>query len=110
MTATGAYSRAHSAFNAIALRNGLTATDIRVLVALRERGGNASTDLLEQDLALHGSGVRRSGAALVAEDCVIARSVTGGRVKRGVRSLLQLTEEGTQVADDALALACRSAS
>lgn len=60
MTVTATYSRAHRAFLDVAREHGIHATEVRVLVALRDLGGEADSRTLTAVLALHSQAVRRA--------------------------------------------------
>lgn len=100
---TATYSHAHEAFVTIARSKDLMPFDLRVLVALKERGGVGRTDELEVELQCEGSAVRRSYPILVERGLVTADAGEGTlRPKRGVRARLQLTRPGHVLAGAAL--------
>lgn len=91
MSLTLEYSLTRQAIREVAVRHELASMDVRVLVALADRGGTARTDDLEADLRQDGSAVRRSLIALRPRWCE-------GGDKRGARLPIRLTEEGWQTA------------
>lgn len=106
MSITETYSRVHDAMLTTADRHSLKPYDVRLLVALLERDGEARTDDLERDLCSEGTSIRRSSLALRDAQMITAWSSAPGRPpKRGVRSHLSLTLHGHVVAQSALALA-----
>lgn len=99
---TRAYSAAHQAFKLAAeSQPGLTSFDVRVLVALYERGGTAGSFDLAGDLESEGTSVRRSSLVL-RHEFVVVDAVDGGRVRQGVQSRLRLTLRGWRLAELAL--------
>jgi hypothetical protein len=65
VTTTETYSTIHRALTDTALLHGLTRTEMRVVVALADRGGRSRTDEITADLCLgSGSAVRRAIAEL----------------------------------------------
>lgn len=86
------YAAAHRALLDVARAHGLAPSDVALCVAVRERGGTSTTDVLQEDLALPGgTSVRRSLLALRP------RYLVGGN-KRGSRLPIRLTAEGRDLA------------
>ena len=103
MTVTAVYSHANEAFNAIARAHRLVPFDVRLLVALHERGGEGRTDELEVDMQTEGTAIRRSYPPMAARRLLAADAGSGTtRPKRGVRTRLTLTTAGRNVALAAL--------
>jgi hypothetical protein len=100
---TAVYSRAHDAILTVAGRYGLVPFDVRLLVALLERGGEGRTDDLEWELRAEGAMVRRSYGGLRAVGYVEADAGPGTtEPRRGTRTRLMLTATGRRVALDAV--------
>lgn len=89
MTVTLNYSLTHRAILKVAGQYKLAPIDVRVLVALRDRGDQAYGDELKEDLHSEGSAVRRSIGAMRGT------WLTGGD-QRGRRVPIQLTEKGAE--------------
>lgn len=83
----------------------LTAADVELLVALHELGGQARTDDLAVELCCHPSRIRRSVAWLRGGGYVTVRAVDLGPARRGVQSVLLITDGGARVAVEVLAAA-----
>jgi len=103
-TPTQQYTRLHRAFMAAAQEHGLTPFAVRVLVAIDDELGPATTTSIAQALAVGGhSMVRR---VLVEElygpdrEFVIGEGSDGGPRRRGVMTHLKLTRDGWEVAQD----------
>jgi hypothetical protein len=98
MSLTQRYSKMHTAFVLVARGHELTPFDVRVLLAVADRGGSARSDEIGADLILSSSNqssFRRSSLGLRATGHVIGSASNGrGRVKRGERHVLKLTEKG----------------
>jgi hypothetical protein len=102
-TFTENYSRIHDALLDAATLRGLRPWDVRVLVALEERGGRAVTDQLQDDLRdRNGAQVRRSLITLYAQDLATGQSSRGGPRRAGQRSVVTLTFNGRAIARDVL--------
>ncbi len=88
MSITQGYSRVHKAYVVTARVYGLVPMDVRVLVALAEREGVATSDQLEEDLHLGdgGSAVRRSLVNLRSTGLLCGGSVRGRRDKIQIRA------------------------
>ncbi len=93
MSVTQGYSRVHKAYLVTARAYDMVPMDVRVLVALAERGGTATSDQLEEDLFLGdgGSAVRRS-----LGNCRSIGLLCGGNV-RGRRDKIEIRPAGKQV-------------
>jgi hypothetical protein len=87
MSLTREYTLTHQAVREVATKRELMPMDVRVLVAIADRGGVARTDELETDLGMGGSAVRRSLLTLRPRWCE-------GGDKRGARSPIRLTDDG----------------
>lgn len=99
MTATEQYSRLHASIADVACQEGLVPFDVRILVALEERGGEARTDELEAEMRSEGTGIRRSYPTLVVLGLVWADAGEGtNRPKRGTRTRLVLRAKGVHLA------------
>lgn len=109
MTLTDRYSALHRALVDVARRRDLAPMDIRVLVALHERGGAATSEEIEQDLLCEGSAVRRSWLVLRESSYVFTSGIDGGRARQGVRTQLTLTAIGRGLAEQAIAAATTNA-
>jgi DNA-binding transcriptional ArsR family regulator len=79
-TPTASYSSIHAALAATAEHHGIAPTDVRVLLAIHDLGGRATTEQITHALMTHDSAVRRALVALYA--LKMADSRTRGR--RGV--------------------------
>lgn len=96
---TAAYSLAHESFVTLSRANDLMPFDLRLLVALEERGGSGRTDEIEVELQCEGSAVRRSYPMLERRGLLTADAGEGTlRPKRGTRSRLTLTAYGRDLA------------
>jgi hypothetical protein len=92
MTTTVDYSLTHRAILVVGSRNGLTPNEVRTLIALRDRGGEAYADELADDLRSEGSVIRK------AIKLLRPTWVSGGD-RRGVRASITLTAHGQAVAE-----------
>lgn len=92
MSLTTDYSRLHRTVREVARERGLQPMDVRVLLAIAERGGVARSDELEEDLRCEPAMIRRSMMA------IRPGLVTGGD-KRGCRVPIALTADGQRVVD-----------
>jgi hypothetical protein len=103
MNVTAVYSQAHNAMTCVARTYGLMPFDVRILVALLERGGEARTNDLEWDLRCEGTMIRRSYPALCSVGYVLADAGPGtDQTKRGTRTRLVLTATGRRLANEAI--------
>lgn len=95
MTLTESYARTHAALRAVADTEGLSPFAVRVLVAIVDRGGSATTHELDADLQAGASMVRR---ALVEElypgGFAAGTASTGGPRRRGVVTRVALLHNG----------------
>lgn len=109
MSVTAPYTRAHEAFSRVAhaLPKGTTAYDVRVLVALLERGGSARMDELAGDLCPSGdyTALRRSTSTLYGRGLATGRGADGGERRPGTLTLVELTSRGRHAARVAYGLA-----
>jgi hypothetical protein len=98
-------ARSHSVFShaltATARVHGLTAFDVRLLLALAERGGRSRSDQLEADLLTNGTSVRRSLLTLRPFGMV------KGGDKRGHREPIELLPDGELVVNAFCAMLAR---
>jgi DNA-binding MarR family transcriptional regulator len=95
-TITRDYAATHSALSVVARSVGLAPADVRVLIALAERGP-ARSDELERDLGIDSSALRRSLLALYKRGLC-----AGAPRKRGTRTTVSLTDAGNAIAEMAL--------
>ena len=96
------YSATNRALTEVARLHRLTPTDVRILVRLAERGGEAYTNELEDDFQdwSAGSAIRRSSMVLRTAGYITAdhgEGTTGTR--RGLRARYVLTFTGRGVVD-----------
>jgi DNA-binding MarR family transcriptional regulator len=100
---TTAYSAAHDAFRLAAWDAEIHPFDVRLLVALEERGGTGRTDELAREMLIEGTAIRRSSLTLRDRKLIVADAGEGTkRPKRGVRARLGLTDAGRAVAQAAI--------
>lgn len=97
LTPMSSYSRLHRAMLDVAREERLTPADVRLLVAIYERGCIARTDELEADMCCEGTMIRRS-IAFLRDRYVTATASDGGETRQGMRSVLELLERGHDVA------------
>lgn len=95
---TRVYSDVHRSIFDIAQSHDLTPFDGRVLLALLENGGSASSPELYEGMRAEGSGVRRSSLVLRDRGMVEAEAVDGGRCRSGINFRLTLTSGGRLIA------------
>lgn len=108
MTVTAIYGATHDAFLTVARRHQLVPFDVRLLVALRDRGGAGRTDELAREMVVEGTAIRRSSLELRRRRFITADAGEGTRgPERGVRARLSLTDRGREVARVAAELAVR---
>ncbi len=98
MNATLTYGRIHNALRSAAGALHTVPMNVRVLVALLDRGGAATTDELTADLHANHSAVRRAASELYARGWACGRGSDGGPRRVGVTSRLELTPAGEQIA------------
>ncbi len=98
MTATVTYGRIHTALRSTADIVQTEPMNVRVLVALLERGGAATIDELETDLHANATAVRRAAVHLYARRWATGLASDGGPRRPGARSRLELTADGEQIA------------
>lgn len=102
-TVTASYSVAHDVLRETARRQRLVLFDIRLLLAIHERGGVGRTDELALELSGDAAGVRRSSLALRATGLIRADAGPGtSRTKRGTRARLVMTGDGAALAREVL--------
>lgn len=97
---TATYTRIHDAFQTIAAEERIQPTSMRMVVAIAEHGGSATSDELEaafNDLT-GGSQIRRALLTLYSSGHAIGLARTGGRRRRGVRTRVTLTDKGRRAA------------
>jgi DNA-binding transcriptional regulator PaaX len=80
MSITREYGLTHQAVKQVAQDRGLTVIDVRLLVALAERGGRATTDQLLEDLAVHETQLRRSMSKVRQQGLLVGGDKPGARV------------------------------
>lgn len=103
MTRTAAYGATHEAFLTIAHAKRLVPFDVRLLVALEERGGEGRTDELEREMCVGGTAIRRSSLTLRHRRLILADAGQGTRrPKKGVRARFTLTARGREIARQAI--------
>lgn len=100
MTLTDAYSQVHRALADSAREAGLVPHDVRVILALDERGGTATSEELYDDLRCEGTAVRRSLLTLYKAGLVEGRAIDGGPRRPGVVTRAELTATGRIIAAD----------
>ena len=86
------YSRRHRALLETARIHGLAPADVQFVVALWQRGGESTTDVLQGDLALP------EGAALRRSMLRLRPFYMHGGDRRGTRKPVVLTPEGMRLA------------
>lgn len=102
MSVSSSYGQVHEVFLATARDHGVTLTDVRVLVAVFERDGGASTADVADETRVDPSGVRRSSLTLRYAGLITASDGNGGPPKRGSNAWLALTLDGRRAALEAL--------
>lgn len=108
MTVTENYTRTHRALIDAAAGHDASPLMLRLLVALAEAEPHRlDTEQLALQLSCDGSSVRRHIVELVERGWATHRSVGGGKVRRGVRSELLLSERGLEIAHDVILLSGR---
>lgn len=105
---TVTYSRIHDAIRLVARQHGLEPFVVRMLLALRDSDGRASTADLEADLRVGdgGSGIRRSLSTLHRLGLAEGEAECGGPPRRGQRTHLRLKPEGALIARKVVDLYC----
>jgi DNA-binding IclR family transcriptional regulator len=104
MSVTDVYGRVHWLLAAYARVNAIVPADVRLLVALHERGGRGTSDELWREMATNATAVRRSSITLRNRGLVVASAADGSvRPKRGTLLQLDLTENGRSIAQMVLA-------
>lgn len=102
---TVTYSRTHDAIATVAAQHDTTPRVARVLVALLDRGGSATSHELADDLYAGGSFIRH---ALINDiyprRWALGEADGGGRRRPGCVSRITLTAPGRAIADEVLAL------
>jgi hypothetical protein len=97
MSITAEYTAIHQAIAEEGKRVGVKPFCIRVLLAVHERGGEATTLEIEEDLKADDAAVRRAVLALYSKKLARGCGVDGGPRRPGVRTVVQLTDEGRAV-------------
>lgn len=106
MTKTRTYSNFHRALSAGCKEFGIEPTLGRIAVALYERGGDASSDQLEADLANpDGTTTRRGLSRMYRLGLAQGHAADGGPRRPGSRSRVALTQSGRALAGRILTLA-----
>jgi hypothetical protein len=93
----GTYNRLNQAMTAVARRHKVHPTDIRVLASVAAAGGKASHHDV-RDEGICATQVRRSSMVLRRMGAVEAHSPMGGPAKRGLVTVLSLTDHGWRIA------------
>jgi len=93
-TPTASYSSIHAALAATAEHHGLAPSDVRVLLAIHDLGGRASSAQLEAALMMHDSGVRRALLTLYGRRMASRKDP---RPHVGVNEDVRLLARGEQV-------------
>lgn len=96
---TETYTRLHAALVSEAREHRLVPATVRAVVAVHERGGEATTLEIEKDLGMDGSAIRREVPAIRLRGLAKVTGIDGGPTRRGVRSLIVLTETGRAMAE-----------
>lgn len=106
MSFTRTYGQGHDALLTTARALNLIPFDVRLLVALHERGDEGTTRDLEREMSDLGSAIRRSSLKLRARGFIVADAGPGTtRPRRGVRARFTLTRAGSQAAQRTLEVA-----
>lgn len=99
---TNALTRAHQATHRVADEEGVTPFDIRVVVAVYDRGLKATLQEIAEDLAIAPSAVRRAALRLRAYGTELAAHVDQADPEKpprpGMVSVLHLTDRGEAAA------------
>lgn len=98
MTLTATYTRLTTAFVAAATAGELSVMDVRVVLAIADRAGAATSHQLAEDLRCESSLVRRALARLYARSYAIGEGLDGGPRRPGVLTIVRLTRRGAAVA------------
>lgn len=95
-TRTAVYSETHRAILLAARERNLRPYEVRLLLALHDRGGSGRTDQLEEDLCEdQGTAIRRASIKLRSRRFISGAAADGsGQIKRGVRMSFVLTKRG----------------
>jgi hypothetical protein len=94
MSLTEDYGRVHEAFLATAAHESITPSDVRLLVALLERGGTGDSFEVQQETYMNPTQVRRSSLNLRHRGLIHATSPDGGETRPGQRVQMELTAAG----------------
>jgi DNA-binding MarR family transcriptional regulator len=101
---TQRYTSTNRAFWSVGRELGMRPAAIRVLVAVADRGGRATTTELNADVDLQQSDVARMLRELYAAGLATGVAVDGGRRRGGVTTRVSLTGEGRELVDRVTAL------
>jgi hypothetical protein len=100
---TAAYTATHQALAQAARKHSLRPYEVRVLLALHERGDRARTDDLEADLGLgDGTALRQALGVLYREGYCAGRAIDGSLRRRGVRTVVRVLPAGRVVVESFL--------
>jgi hypothetical protein len=99
MSITADYTRTHLAIAVEAKGASVDPFCVRVLLALHDCGGSASTAELEDDLASDGAAVRRALLALYPRKLAMGAGADGGPRRPGVRTVATLTDDGRSICE-----------
>jgi hypothetical protein len=117
MTATERYTRMHNALHAGAARAGVPMHSVRVLVAVADRGGEATTREITGDIAsvrdradrganasqsTTAAMVRRAVATLRDHELLVTTPLSGAERGRGESMTVTLTDAGREFAGEVL--------
>ncbi len=109
MTFTRRYTRMTRALAVVSTETGLDPFAVRLVVAISDRAGAATTEQLVADIALEGSNVRRALGTLYGQGLASGEALGGGRRRPGVMTLVRLTPKGEAVAARVQGLAASAA-
>lgn len=109
-TLTSTYTATHLALRTVATKSELGMLSVRILLALAERGGEATTGDLIMDTAgsrsnAPGGDVRRSLTVLYRRGLAAGEATRGGPRTQGVMTVVRLTGDGRRLAERVRALA-----
>lgn len=100
---TTTYSEIHSAIRTAGRELGIEPYVVRVVLAIYDRGGEATSDELEADLSEAGTAVRRALLTMYRREFAIGLAADGGPRRPGQRSRVTLTPTGALIARSVIA-------